>query len=263
MESKVLSASYVGRAGEDRFAKIHLPQIQLYCVFDGHGGSKIVDQVVHKLPNRIAQLFMRTNLNQEDFLVRSIQRLYSELDEELSKTLSNDPSGSTASVVVITGNKIYFINLGDSRTILYNGHGKILFETTDHSPIDEYEKKRIETLGGHIITADIPRVQGILGVTRSFGDFELKRVFTSKTYQSMGWVSVIPDVFIYDIKPNTEPLRILLASDGLWDAFQSKAAAVFALNTGDPCWSLIDQAKKKTTDDITIIIVEIESKGRR
>lgn len=49
--------------------------------------------------------------------------------------------------------------------------------TRDHHPDREDEKARIEAAGGVIRVWGVPRVNGILAVTRSIGDIYLKRYF--------------------------------------------------------------------------------------
>ena len=56
--------------------------------------------------------------------------------------------GCTACVVLITKEKIYCANAGDSRAILAMKDGTMLKLSNDHKP--DYEKERIEKAGGQV-----------------------------------------------------------------------------------------------------------------
>lgn len=79
-------------------------------------------------------------------------------------------SGCTAIIVLIIGNIILCINLGDSRAIL-SKQGKVIQLSKDHKPYNADEKQRIELAGGNVYQ---DRVQGQLAVSRAFGDFLYK-----------------------------------------------------------------------------------------
>lgn len=251
------ASSHVGRAGEDRFIKMGFDNMQIYGVFDGHGGSGVVNAIVEKLPQLLYVAMQKIDLQNQFQIVRCVQEIYTQLDTEILQSLYDDPSGSTATVALVLPTRIYLINLGDSRTVLFNDHKEILLETKDHSPYDFDEFKRIKLLGGCVTRNNGYRVNGILAVSRAFGDYELKRTARSSAYDPMGWVSAMPDIYVYDIPEKSEPLHLLMASDGLWDAFSSKQAIDMVDYSKYTCNGLISEAKKQTTDDITVIIVNI------
>ena len=74
--------------------------------------------------------------------------------------------------------------------------------TKDHSVDDEEEQKRIKDAGGLIING---RVNGILNMTRAFGDFMLKK---------NDELSCEPYVTKVELKDDVD--FILLGTDGLW-----------------------------------------------
>lgn len=53
-------------------------------------------------------------------------------------------AGCTAIVLLITPEKYYVANAGDSRCVLYTKDNKVTALSEDHKPDDEKEKKRIE-----------------------------------------------------------------------------------------------------------------------
>lgn len=253
----VCANSYVGRAGEDRFIKMDFGCMQLYGVFDGHGGSKVVNAVVEKLPQHLYAALQKIDLQNHFQFVQCVQDVYRKLDMEILQFIGDDQSGSTATVAVVLADFIYLINLGDSRTVLFNDNRNIILETKDHSPDTFDECKRIESLGGRVVYSNGYRINGTLAVSRAFGDYDLKRTSKSPDYNPMGWVSIIPDIYVYEIPKNCKSLHLLLASDGLWDAFNSKDAIGMFDGSECICNRLIAEAKTKTTDDITVIVVKL------
>lgn len=83
---------------------------------------------------------------------------------------SQETSGCTASVVLISKTEIFCANAGDSRTVL-SKKGKSKDLSVDHKPDTPSEKARIEKANGFV---EDKRVNGNLSVSRAFGDFEFK-----------------------------------------------------------------------------------------
>ena len=80
--------------------------------------------------------------------------------------------GSTACIILITEEEIYISNSGDSRCLILNKLGKIIYKTTDHKCTNIEEKKRIEQAEGFL---ESNRIKGSLDVSRGFGDLEHKQ----------------------------------------------------------------------------------------
>jgi len=118
---------------------------------------------------------------------------------------------------------VVFYPSGDTRAVLARS-GTAIELTTDHIPTLQSETERIHRAGGAIVRG---RVQGVLGVSRSFGDIEYK------TLREKSWGSAItadlviatPAIKIVEIVPEDE--FIIIASDGLFDV------SLFAALIGD------------------------------
>ena len=79
---------------------------------------------------------------------------------------AND-TGTTSCVILITPDKIWCANAGDSRGVLNKG-GVAVALSEDHKPDNPDEVKRIEK-ANHMV--EDSRVDGNLALSRAFGDF--------------------------------------------------------------------------------------------
>ena len=121
---------------------------------------------------------------------------------------------------------------GDCRAVLSERGGTARDLTVDHKPQLASEKERIEVAGGWVHNK---RVNGVLAVSRSFGDIQYKtfdgstRFLTaeeeggiwSKTQQ----VISKPDILEFSVDATHE--FVVIASDGLWDVFTSQECVNF------------------------------------
>ena len=92
--------------------------------------------------------------------------------------------------------------------------------TVDHKPALQAEMERIHRAGGKITNN---RVQGVIAVSRSFGDIEYNYVKEQSWGKSFDDDLIIatPDIFIEKRVPQEDEF-LIIASDGLWDAFPSQ-----------------------------------------
>lgn len=79
-------------------------------------------------------------------------------------------AGSTAIVCLMTKEIIYIACVGDSRCIV-STNNVIKNLSIEHSPDLPEERRRIEGAGGRVKNH---RVNGLLGMSRSLGDFQFK-----------------------------------------------------------------------------------------
>lgn len=187
--------------------------IHIYGVFDGHGGSMVSKYLSQNIANYFVNT--KTTLNQ-----KIIKNIFRKIDDDLRK-MNVGEAGSTAIMLFMEGDNVFLVNLGDSRGILIDSNKTILLETKDHKPNDPEEIKRIEAAGGKILFYGTFRIDGILAVSRAFGDFYLKE---KEPYK----VSIEPDIYHYRIKENQGSIYAVLASDGVWDVIKSQEATMTA-----------------------------------
>jgi len=131
----------------------------------------------------------------------------------------------------------------------------------DHSPSVPEETERITEAGGFVTKGKVPRVCGVLAISRAFGDKELK-----STDPGRNIISVVPDI---RTAAATAGDILLLASDGLfepknWDNQDFIIKHVNSLleksnNLKEAAQELIKQCYKAgSCDNITVILVRLK-----
>lgn len=223
-------------------------RINIYGVFDGHGGTSTSKYISEILPLTIKQrLSIEINMlpidkklklldpeNNETLQLIDFQKILKDCFIKVDSKFYYDPnnnSGSTATVVILFKDYIITANSGDSRCILSrNGHVKNL--SFDHKPKNVGELMRIHSDGGYVSQN---RVNSILALSRAFGDFNFKihnnnnhgRFHLSKNNKRINLtppeefqVTVEPDI-IYQKLDKLNDEFIIVACDGIWDCYKS------------------------------------------
>lgn len=172
-------------------------------VFDGHGGTSAAVTAAEMFPMVLSQEIKE---NPKTSLSQSVKNTYL----YVGNCLSSDKSGATAAVAIvrnINGKKTVNVsNIGDSRVILIDKHGKATRLSRDHKPGNFHERDRIIKSGGHVYHKlnGVPRVDGI-AVSRAFGDCNSKHIIC-EPYQNE-----------VDIKD--DDMLLVVVSDGITDAY--------------------------------------------
>jgi len=205
-DEMVICGQFRGRKNED-----------LFGVFDGHNGSTMATFVGKTLPTVLASILPKQNDPGQ-----ALNAAFLEVNRQAKakKILG----GSTGCAVLFVNNMAYIANAGDCRAVLHlNGEAKAI--TKDHKPEDADEEKRIRKLGGEVVTTVgrdgkiIGRVNGILGVSRAFGDFELEPYITCQ-----------PDIYEFEYtSDDSDDDFLIIACDGVWDVMSSEEATRIAL----------------------------------
>jgi len=228
-------------------------RIQLYGVFDGHGGYLTAEYIAIQLPYCILR-----NYQSNPDIKQALRVAFLETDWNYTQHAArvNLPTGmgSTAVVMLIIGDQMYVCWVGDSEACLVNKGGDVFPFVTCHKPKFESERQRIEQKGGFVTEVNgLFRVNGLLAVSRAFGDLQLKSVVTAE-----------PELASYKFKGDENYL--LLACDGLWDVlspfdveelidnhkskFNGYDGVTKQLNT--------EARRRASTDNITIVFVNFQ-----
>ncbi|XP_056120677.1 protein phosphatase, Mg2+/Mn2+ dependent, 1Lb isoform X3 [Rhinichthys klamathensis goyatoka] len=112
--------------------------------------------------------------------------------------------------------------------------------------------------GGFISFNGSWRVQGVLAMSRSLGDYPLKKLKV---------LIPDPDVLNFDLD-KLQPQFMILASDGLWDAFSSEEAVHFIKERLDEphfgAKSIVLQSfYRGCPDNITVMVVKFRKRGSK
>jgi len=204
-------------------------------------------------------------------------------------------SGTTATVVLVRKNQIYYAHVGDSAAVIgRKKNNKYVAQvlTLDHKPGSDKEKTRIEQLGGIVVNtkgvsqiiwkravkqapSTTPRYEYVpfLTISRALGDF-----WSYNTDIDQFIVSPNPDVDHIDLDINSNSNKfIILASDGLWNVMNAKEAVdhVYEYEQNNTkqrhkCSTfLVDKSlsiwrqKRASADNISVIVVFLDDEFRK
>jgi serine/threonine protein phosphatase PrpC len=211
-------------------------KVNLFCILDGHGGSEVVNFVKERLPELI-----KNNISNLTPIKETINNSFNKIDEEL-KFYDSDYTGSTATLVIISDNKIYCGNVGDSKSYLINNE-KVIQISTDHKCTNEEEGIRIKNSGGQIIKN---RVMGQLILSRTLGDLYVKKYGVIST----------PSISINNVN-NVK--FCVIASDGVWDVIDENSLFIMSQNFKNAdlfCKEIVKESLNKgSKDNISCIVI--------
>lgn len=261
-ELKIYFTSVKGRreSNEDRHNVIlninsedsELNPINLFGIYDGHGGSWVSKYLEANIPNHYMNKKFVPPFDKE-FHTKVFQLIQS----QLLKNHLGYSNGSTCllNIMYKFEDSIYMnvVNLGDSRMSIVNTKGESQSVTKDHKPDDSDEKLRLTKMGGEIYkdSEGVVRI-GDLSLSRAFGDGD-----------NAPYISQKPDIFHKKITSQTK--YIVMACDGLWDIVESEdlGKVIKSIIKKNPNFDnlAVELAKyaldKGSTDNVSVIIIEV------
>ncbi|XP_045929063.1 protein phosphatase, Mg2+/Mn2+ dependent, 1Lb isoform X1 [Micropterus dolomieu] len=193
-------------------------------------------------------------LSYPSILEQQILNLDREMLDKLSATYNE--AGTTCLVALLSDKELTVANVGDSRGVLCDKDGNAIPLSHDHKPYQLKERKRIKKAGGFISFNGSWRVQGILAMSRSLGDYPLK---------NLNVVIPDPDIMSFDLN-KLQPEFMILATDGLWDTFSNEEAVRFIRERLDEphfgAKSIVLQSfYRGCPDNITVMVVKFKGKA--
>ena len=279
---------------EDRFSAVESKEksAAMISVFDGHAGSICAEFLKANLHTRVLSSLPYEATKSMDIAgvaSSALELAFDEIDKQFlghvlggmtSKKDIDDlldtqvsyieNSGSTAVVLVATDDFVHIAHVGDSRAVGFRiSDGKAVSLTADHKAGTPAEQLRIEAAGGCVASH---RVNGVIAVSRSFGDIEFKtlkeRVWKKSFKDDL--LSCTPDVVSL---PRSGPESMdffILATDGVWDRVGPQTAVNLALESmakekdlQKACVSIIREALfRDSDDDISVIIMSMGKPSR-
>jgi protein phosphatase PTC1 len=226
-----------------------------YAVYDGHGGSSVVDYVVlnlHEVIHSELKAAKRGSPVTDARVAQALQKSFYHVDEQLKAAGWAWKCGSTVTVALVqksgAGLRLHLANVGDSSAVLIDSNFQGHMMSYDHRPTDVKEQLRIEAEGGFVARG---RVSGQLGVSRALGDHWLKTA----------GVTGSPYIVSRDI---SKDLFMVLASDGLWDVMRDVDVAHIVEQSQDMSPErmsdlLVREAQRRgSTDNISCVVCALD-----
>ena len=275
---------------EDRFIlnEIHDEKERSFLfagVFDGHLGTAASNFVQDRLPRRLLEIFTESGSRSISTSV-ALERAWNEVCEEYRASCSGesecvadyDPregtldayTGSNDAVAGTTGSVVAFeqsegvltvLNCGDSRTMVIDSNGNVVFRTQDHQP--EYELDRFSKG----IRDGLPYSQPECRFSKwrvAVGDYNyaVSRSLEGPFATRRGIIST-PDVATVR---TLYGMTVVVASDGLWEVMDvNEIAQVLKrlreneVTAADASKTLCSLALKKgSRDNVSAVVVYVD-----
>ncbi|RHN44998.1 putative protein-serine/threonine phosphatase [Medicago truncatula] len=236
----------------------------VFAIFDGHSGisaavyakENLLNNVLKEIPKDIISSSRDAWLHA---LPRALVAGFVKTDMDF-QSIKGEMSGTTATFVVVDESIVTVASVGDSRCILVDnkGGGVVSILTVDHRLEDNVEEReRVIASGGEVKRQDYRggplRVwPGGLCLSRSIGDADLGK-----------YIVPIPHVKQVKLLSNGGNGRLIIASDGVWDALSNEMAAAACRGVAAEFAAklVVEEAiiSKGLRDDTSCIVVDIPS----
>ena len=250
-------------------------------VCDGHGqfGHEISSFLVTNLPlvlGNFLRIFNINNISSIDnaTLLPIVTSSFKQINRNLSLENNIDCtlSGSTCVSLIYTPQKVFCVNIGDSRCIIGKYERQIWKSVNlsiDHKPELEKEKKRIIDNGGVLrqmkdIDGEFIGPQRVWVKETDLPGLAMSRSFGDEIAHQIG-VICEPEIIEYQL--HEEDKFLVLASDGIWEFISSQECVDIVKDyyINENCKGAVKHLYKEackrwldeedSIDDITIIIV--------
>ncbi|XAR61869.1 Phosphoprotein phosphatase [Bertholletia excelsa] len=231
----------------------------VFALFDGHNGSAAAIYSKENLLNNVLAA-IPPDLNRDEWvaaLPRALVAGFVKTDKDFQERAQT--SGTTVTFVIIEGWVITVASVGDSRCILESAEGEIYYLSADHRlefNIEEIERitasggevGRLNTGGGTEV-GPLRCWPGGLCLSRSIGDMDVGEY-------------IVPVPYVKQVKLSTAGGRLVISSDGVWDALSAEMA--FDCCRGMPADAAASQIVKEALqvkglrDDTTCIVIDVK-----
>merc|ERR1712048_988953 len=245
----------------------------LFGLFDGHGGKQVAHFIKTYLAMELAAALATAEPKEggalkDKNLKKAIEAAYQRLDSRIAAELPGCYDGSTAVVALVNEEQVICANLGDSMGYLCRmppdaDMQAIPLQMRQHKCWMMKEKERILRSGGAVENG---RINGVLEVSRAFGDITLKKF----------GVLCSPEYMKFQVDRDKDQY-VLLACDGFWNAWPAVEALEFttelveaeeerAANEEDDvdylgcCRDLVQHVveEKKAQDNVSVVLLRFK-----
>ncbi|KAI3684737.1 hypothetical protein L6452_33962 [Arctium lappa] len=193
----------------------------VFGVLDGHNGSAAAIYTKENLLNNVLGA-IPPDLNRDEWIAvlpRALVAGFVKTDKDFQE--KGQLSGTTVTFVIIEGFVVTVASVGDSRCILESTDGSLYYLSADHRFEDnEEETARVTASGGEVgrlNTGGGTQIgplrcwPGGLCLSRSIGDLDVGEF-------------IVPVPYVKQVKLSSAGGRLIIASDGVWDALSAEAA---------------------------------------
>ncbi|KAG9129797.1 hypothetical protein Leryth_016005 [Lithospermum erythrorhizon] len=193
-----------------------------FAIFDGHNGNSAAIFTKENLLNNVLSAIPQ-GVGREEWLQvlpRALVAGFVKTDIEFQQ--KGETSGTTVTFVVIDGWTVTVASVGDSRCILDTQAGVVSLLTVDHRLEENVEEReRVTASGGEVGRLNVYGGSevgplrcwpGGLCLSRSIGDTDVGEF-------------IVPIPHVKQVKLSNAGGRLIIASDGIWDALPSDIAA--------------------------------------
>ncbi|CAM8915852.1 unnamed protein product [Rhodiola kirilowii] len=230
----------------------------VFAIFDGHNGSAAAIYSKENLLNNVLSA-IPSDLSRDEWvaaLPRALVAGFVKTDKDFQERART--SGTTVTFAIIDGSVVTVASVGDSRCVLESAEGQIYYLSADHRlECNEEERERITACGGEVGRlntgggTEIGPLRcwpGGLCLSRSIGDLDVGEY-------------IVPVPYVKQVKLPNAGGRLIIASDGVWDAVTPEMAVDCCRGMPpDSAAERIVQAAvqpKGIRDDTTCIVIDI------
>lgn len=215
-------------------------------IYDGHGGPEAARCINESLYNFVQKDVTEQEGMSCDVLCKAFKETEDKFYDVVQKAWLVKPQlaavGSCCLTGVVCSSKLYIANVGDSRAVLGSysrDTGTVIARQISKEHNASIEEVRNELYAGHeddpqivVLKHGVWRVKGLIQVSRSIGDFYLKKAefnrppliarFRLPEPLKRPVMSAEPECSVITLSPQDE--FVIFASDGLWEHLSSKEA---------------------------------------
>jgi len=244
----------------------------LFALFDGHGGKQVASFIKTYLAMELANAFARDEPKEgpltDKRLKKCTEQAFARLDQKIAHELPGCYDGCTAVVVLANEETLICANLGDSMAYLCRqpedgDMQPIPLQMRQHKCWMMKEKERILRSGGAVENG---RINGVLEVSRAFGDITLKKF----------GVLCVPEYMKFKVDAEKDQF-VIMGCDGFWNAWTAAEALEFTMDLVEAeearaereedkvdlvgcCRDLVQHVieEKKAQDNVSAVILRVK-----
>ncbi|KAK9096902.1 hypothetical protein Sjap_022399 [Stephania japonica] len=230
----------------------------VFALFDGHNGSAAALYCKENLLSNVL-CGIPSDLGGDEWLTalpRAMVAGFVKTDKDFQEKAKS--SGTTATLVIIDGMVVTVASVGDSHCVLESADGTTYHLSADHRlEFNDQEVERVTISGGEVGRLNIAGGTEIgplrcwpggLCLSRSIGDKDVGEF-------------IVPVPYVKQVKLSTAGGRLIISSDGVWDALSLEMA--FSCCRGTSADAAATQIVKEALqlkglrDDTTCIVVDV------